>query len=197
MHSEWTPPAIPTAPSGTSTKQPASTEFVNQGSTLGLQTIWVPATAMGLTTTPPARGTITISVMLFDVLDFDQTTQEEAMFTIAMPKSWDKGNLFFQPYWTASGGTGNFRLVIGSYAVSDGDALNQGSSLQVVVDDTLIAANDLQIGPLSSGFTPAGSPANDDMLYFLLQRDTTDTLNADARLLGIKLLYTVNAGNDS
>jgi hypothetical protein len=45
----------------------------------------------------------------------------------------------------------------------------------------------------------AGAPVDGDLVIFQVRRivsDGNDTLTADAKLIGIKLLYTVNAAND-
>ena len=66
--------------------------------------------------------------------------------------------------------------------------------------DTLIAANDCHIGPESSALTIAGTPAEGDLVYFQITRkvaDAGDTLAADAKLIGVRLYFTTNAGNDA
>lgn len=166
----------------------------------GKQTIWVPAAAMKAHgTSAPAAGTITPATQLtYAVFDFDQSSAEYVNFSIAMPKSWDEGTLTFIPYWTASAGSGTVRWVMQAVALSDDDALNTThSGASVNSDDTLLATDDLHIGPESSALTPRNTAAENDLLSFVVSRDpSNDTLNADARLIGIKILYTVNAAND-
>ena len=51
----------------------------------------------------------------------------------------------------------------------------------------------------SSAITIAGTPAAEDLTFFQISRvhdDSNDTAAEDARLLGIKLYYTTDAGND-
>ncbi len=48
--------------------------------------------------------------------------------------------------------------------------------------------------------TIAGTPADDDLMFFRLFRDVSDsndTATEDARLLGIKIFITLDAGTDS
>ena len=50
----------------------------------------------------------------------------------------------------------------------------------------------------SGAVTIAGSPAAADMCFFQINRDTSaDSQTGDARLLGVKLLFTTDAANDA
>ena len=52
----------------------------------------------------------------------------------------------------------------------------------------------------SSALTIAGSPADDQLCYFQINRETTDgndDMAEDARLIGIKLFFTTDAKNDA
>ena len=170
------------------------------GLSYGLQTIWVPAAGMvGYVGAAPSQSTYSSGNFHALVYDFDQTTIEAAVFQIAMPKSWDKGNIFFVPYWTASGSpSGTAAWALYAYAISDNEALSVTLTNLAYTTDTFQNADRLHIGPLSSSVTPDNSPANDDLVLFEIARDpNNDTLTADARLIGIKILYTVSAGNDS
>lgn len=183
-----------------------SLEFVrggDAGTVVGKQSIWIPASAMlpritsgagvGVLDTGAADNTI-------PVLDFDQTSAENAQFSIAMPKSWNESTVTFTPYWTADAGTAaqTFILQMTGAAVSNDDPLNATMGSAASSSDTLIATGDLHIGPESGAVTIGGTPAEGDLVIFTLTRDvTTDTLAADARLLGIMLHITLNANTDA
>lgn len=171
------------------------------GLSYGLQTIWVPAAGMvGYPGATPGQTTYTSGGFSAITYDFDQMALEAVNFQIAMPKSWDKGSLLFVPYWTATGGSGAVFWSLFAAGISDNEVLNAAISASVNSTDTFQTADRLHIGPISGSLTPDLSPANDDMIYFALTRDPTnvaDTLTADARLIGAKLLYTVSAGNDT
>lgn len=179
----------------------AATKRSNLGLAYGLQTIWLPAAGMTLyPSSTTGQSVYTSGGFSTTTFDFDQTTLEAVNFSIAMPKSWDKGNLFFVPYWTATGGSGAVVWTFFAAAVSDNEALDAAISTSVTSVDTFQNANRLHIGPITSGLTPDLTPANDDMIYFAMNRNpvhASDTLTSDARLIGIKLLYTISAGNDS
>lgn len=171
------------------------------GLSYGLQTIWLPAAGMvGYVGAAPGQSTYSSGNFSAITFDFDQTTLEAVDFQITMPKSWDKGPVFFVPYWTATGGSGGVVWSFFAVAISDNEALNATLSTTVTSTDTFQAADKLHIGPITSGLTPDGSPANDDIILFSMNRtpgNASDTLTADARLIGVKILYTTNAANDT
>lgn len=169
---------------------------------IGKQTVWVPAAAMtSRTTNGAASGTTesTTNKVMNKVLDFDTTTQEFAQFTIAFPKNWNEGTVTFIPYWTAASGSGGVVFGLAGVAVSNDDVIDAAFGTAQTSTDTLIATTDVHVGPESSAITIAGTPAEGDIVYFQINRtvaDASDTLAADARLIGIKLIYTTNANTD-
>ena len=59
-------------------------------------------------------------------------------------------------------------------------------------------SNDLDVTAESGAVTIAGSPSTDEYVFFQVTRDVSDdSLDADARLLGIKLFFTTDAANDA
>lgn len=166
--------------------------------TQGKETIWLPASAMVTPTTNGAvSGTTNGTNVVYKTLDFDQTTSESAQFQIAMPKSWNLGTLTFIAYWTASAGSGTVTWSLAAGAVSNDDVLDTTFGTAVTVTDTLLATGDLMVADESGAITVGGTPAVGDLVCFKILRDISDTLTGDAKLVGIKLLYTTNAGNDS
>lgn len=167
------------------------------------QTIWVPASAMTpRVTNGPAYATTELATndVMVNTLDFDQTTEEGAGFMIAMPPSWNEGTVTFTPYWTAASGSGGVVWGLAAYAFSDDDAMDTAVSGQQTSTDTLILANDLHRGPESSAITIGGTPAEGDTVYFEITREVgnaSDTLSADARLIGIHVTLTLNEITDA
>jgi hypothetical protein len=85
--------------------------------------------------------------------------------------------------------------------VSDNDTIDIAYGTAVTVTDTFHnAAEDLAVTAATSAMTLAGTPADDDLAYFQVYRDAAaggDTTNStDARLLGVKILFTTDAEND-
>lgn len=168
----------------------------------GKQTMWVPAGAMTpRVTNGPANATTesTTNDVMNKLLDFDKTTSEAAQFAVAFPKSWDRGTVSFIPVWTAAAGTATQTMIwsLAGVALADDDAIDTAFGTAVTSSDALIATGDIHVGPESAAVTIAGSPAANELVYFLIARDTSDTLDADARLIGIKLIYTTSVNTDN
>ena len=135
-------------------------------------------------------------------LDFDDSADEFAQFAVAFPKSWNLGTVTFEPFWTSAGtNTGACIWAVEGYAASNADAINTAfGTEQTSTDSHSGTANDLDVGPVSSAITIAGTPADADEVFFQIYRDANaggDTLTGDAKLLGIKLYFTTDAANDA
>jgi hypothetical protein len=157
--------------------------------------IYVPAAGMyAAITSPAAPGQIETSTNKINakVFDFDASTEEYAWFTIPAPSYWDLGTVTAEFHWTAASGTGDVIWGIAGLARSNDDALDTALGTAITVTDTLIAANDEHLTSDTSAITIGGTPAKDDMLFFRVYRDADaggDTLNADARLLGVTIRF--------
>lgn len=135
-------------------------------------------------------------------LDFDATTEEYAQFSLAMPKSWNEGTLTFKALWSHAATATNFGVVWGlqAVAVSDNDAIAVAFGTAQTVVDTGGTTNKSYLSPESSAITVAGTPAAEDTVFFRVYRkaaDGSDTMAVDARLHGIVLFMTTDAGNDA
>jgi len=168
----------------------------------GRETIWVPANAMYANTT---NGAEAAQVELgngpeLKVLDFDKDSDEFAQFTVAFPKSWNAGTVTFQAFFTAtSTDTGTTAWGLSGVSFADNDDLNTAFGTQVVATAKAHSgtSNDLDVANESGAVTIAGSPGDNEQVFFQISRDVSaDDLNADARLLGIKLFFTTDSAND-
>lgn len=171
---------------------------------LGQQTIWVPASSIvpnvttgpGITTAQTATTNITLRS-----IDYDAATAEFAQFGIQMPKSWNEGTVQCQFVWyqpTTSAGAVVWGIQSVSYANTD-SLTGLGYGTAVTVTSTGGTGNTIYISPETSAMTVAGSPTAEEYVMFNTYRDATngsDTLAVDARLLGVKIHYTVDAGRD-
>lgn len=173
---------------------------------VGKQTIWIPAQAM-LPTVSNGCGVLSQVELtagqpdLF-VLDFDSANDEFSQFQIAMPNQWDKGFISYQIFWT--GGTVEANDVIWTLegvAVADDGTIDVAYGAVISIADTFLSsANDLMVSAESTALTIAGNPANANICIFRLGRNASnvaDTYSADARLIGIKLFFNNNTGNDA
>lgn len=163
---------------------------------LGLQDLWIGASAMLPRATngcAPVTA-ITIGNVTFPALAFDQTSQEFAHFAISLPRNWNNGTITFRPKWTAVSGTGTVQWGLSGLACRNDDALTGALGTAQTSDDSLIATNDMHIGPDSAAITLGGTPADDSMLFFEISRNpASDTLDADALLIGITITFTNDA----
>lgn len=175
---------------------------VNDVATIGVQDLFVSAAAMWPRTTGGCadltKTEMTTSLFNIQSLDFDQTTQEFCQFQIVLPRKWNNGTVTAVFYWTAAAGSGDVQWGISGGAYSNDDALTVAFGTAQTVDDTLIATNDLHITSATSAITLAGSPTDADFLAFQISRNPgSDTLTADAKLLGVSIRVTTDAAIDA
>ncbi len=135
------------------------------------------------------------------VLDFDASSDEHAQFQVAMPSSWNEGTITYQAYWTTTASdTDGVAWALQGVAIADNDTMDVAYGTAIVVtDDALGAAEDLMVTAASSAVTIAGSPAAGELCAFRIFRDISDgndDMTEDARLIGIKIIYTTNAATD-
>ena len=175
--------------------------------TAGVMDMWIPAGAMRAASTNGCADITDVETTAtrpdMQVLDFDSSTQEYAQFSIAMPKSWNEGTVTAQFYWThATAVSTDVIWGIQGVCVKDNDTIDVAyGTAQTVTDTFHNAAEDLAISAATSAITLAGSPAEGDLAFFQVYRDADaagDTTNStDARLVGVKLMFTTNAANDA
>jgi hypothetical protein len=127
-------------------------------------------------------------------LDFDHEVNEFAQWRVRMPQGYDGGTFTAIFLWTAASGSGNVRWGIQARMLGDGDSLDSAWGTAVEVTDTLIAAGAIHFSPVSAAMTPAGTLSGGRYIIFRVYRDAadtgSDTLPADAKLLGVSLKYT-------
>ena len=172
----------------------------------GKETIWVPASAMQPTTSNPCSDLTTVETTSgrpdMVVLDFDDGSDEYAQFSVAFPKSWNLGTVTFKAYWTTTAtDTDGCTWGLQGVAMNDNETIDVVYGTAVVVDDAAQgAAEELYVTAESGAITIAGTPADEDLCFFRVFRDVSDsndTMAEDARLLGIKIFFTTDAANDA
>ena len=131
------------------------------------------------------------------VLDFDKSSDERAQFSWQPPRNFNNGTVKATFYWMANATSGDCIWSIKAGAFSNDDALDAALGTAVTVTDgATAAANDLLISSQTSAITINGSPADSDMIIFEISRDAdngSDNLDADARLLGVSIEYTLDS----
>ncbi len=171
----------------------------------GTETMWVPASAMYATETNGAEANQVETTALrpdMKVMDFADTADDHAQFSVAFPKSWNEGTITYQCFWTPSTtNTGDCIFGLQGVSCGDSDTIDVAFGTAVNITDAGIGTvEDQQVSAVSSAVTIAGSPAVDQQTYFQIFRDANaggDTFTGVARLLGIKIFFTTDAANDA
>ena len=132
---------------------------------------------------------------------FSVAADDFAQFSIAFPKSWNEGTITYQPFWTVTGtNTGNVVWQLGGIAVTSDATIN--TAFGTLIATTALAhsgtSNDLMVSAESGAVTIAGSPSTDDVCFFQINLDTSASAQSGVvRLVGIKVFFTTDAGNDA
>jgi hypothetical protein len=171
---------------------------------IGQHTIWVPAAAMeaAVTTAAATSNAVEIGTSLFAArtMDFATGADDFCYFGIQMPKSWDAGTLVCQFVWSATGTTANTVLWgIAATSLGNDEVLTTAfaSPTLATLDTNSTTADDLMVSAEVT-VTVGSTPTAEDYVIFEVSRDVSgDTLAEDARLHGIKIHYTTNAGSDT
>ena len=171
---------------------------------IGKESIWVPANAMYPNSTNGCADIAQTELgngPELKTLDFDKDSDEFAQFAVAFPKSWNEGTITFQVFFTGnSTNTGDVVWTLAGTALADNGSLNTAFGTAVATTGKAHSgtANDLDVTAESGAVTIAGSPSTDEFVFFEIKRDVSeDNFSADAKLLGVKLFFTTDAGNDA
>jgi hypothetical protein len=174
---------------------------------IGQQTIWIPAGAMEprVTTAPATSAAVEIgtSLIALRTMNFATDADDHAGFAIQMPKGWDEGALIAQFVWSTDGsqtaGADGVAWFIRAGAYASSDVLTGALGTAVgVTQDHSGTANDVMITSETAAITVANASA-EEWVYFEVYRDVSDAaddLDIAARLHGVKIHYTVDAGKD-
>lgn len=170
-----------------------------------VHTIWLPAGSFIPTTTNGAAYAsqeLATNDVMVSGYDFSASTDQKVQTMIAMPKSWNESTVTAQVLWkdAATAGTGDVIWGVQALAVGNDDAMDAAFGTAQTVTDTFIASGDLHITSATSAITASGTPAENDLLIVQVYRDADaggDTYTQLARFIGLRLLYTTNASDDS
>jgi hypothetical protein len=175
----------------------------NAPTSIGRHTIWVPAAAIYSTLTNGAGFTTletSANKVVTSALTYDPAVNQYGQFAVQMPKNWNEGSVTAVFDWSQPAGSGGVVWGLQGLARSDGDALEAGWSTAVTITDTGGSADTLYRSPETAALSLAGIPVENDLALFQIYRDAAnvaDTLGVVARLHGLALFYTTNAGTDA
>jgi hypothetical protein len=165
---------------------------------IGIQDLYVRAAAMTPRVTngcsPLSQTELTTSLFNITTLDFNQTTQQFCQFELSPPRNYNNSTITAVFYWTAGAGSGTVQWGISMGSYRNDDAMTVAFGSAQTADDTLIAVDDLHITPETSAITPAGTIQDGNLLAIQISRNpASDTLTADAKLMGVSLRFTFDA----
>ena len=170
---------------------------------IGKETIYVPAAAMYPNSTNGCADIEQVELSNgpeLKCLDFDASSDENAQFTVAFPKSWNEGTVTFQAFFTVTGtNTGTVAWGLSGGSMADNASINTAFGTNVVATAKAHSgtSNDINVTAESGAVTIANA-AVDTLTFFQIMRDVSaDDQSGDARLLGIKLFFTTDAANDA
>ena len=175
------------------------TEMDTNFDTLAIQSLWVPVNAMRPRSSNGCALVTTVETTALrpdlKVLDFDPSSDEFAQFSIVWPNSWDKSTITFKAFFTVTGtNTGSVAWGLAGVAITDDETINTAFPTPTVATAKSHSgtSNDLNVTAESGAVTVSGTPANDDMVFFQVNRDVSaDDQSGDARLLGIKITFII------
>lgn len=165
--------------------------------------IYIPAQGMFAATTSGAASAqleSSTNKVNTKVFDFDKDADEYVHFAIPSPLYWDGSTVTAQFYWTTAGSTGNVIWGCQAVAFADSDALDTAYGTAQTVTDGFLTASDVHISSATSAITVAGSPVAGEWVQFRIYRDAdngSDTLDADARLMGVRIAFGMAKYNDA
>ena len=171
----------------------------------GKESMWIPSLAMKPTVSNGCAAHASVETTSgrpdMIVLDFDKDSDEFAQFAIAFPKSWNAGTVTFQFYWSGLAATTGVAMSLQGVAFADNGSIDAVYGTAIVVqDDAQGAVEELLVSAESAAITIAGSPGDNELTYFRIGRDVSDSnddMAGDCRLHGIKLFFNTDTKNDA
>jgi len=168
------------------------------GSARPRRTIVLTAGGAEAATTAAASTRIDGTNVDYRVLDFDQSADEQAFWTLVIPDSFAAlGDA--QINWQSGTTTNDVIWAIQGLCVTNAEAMDAAlSTAQTVTDTALGTANQKNEAAISS-LSFAGSCAAGELLHVRIYRDADaigDTHAADARLINVEIEYLANAESD-
>lgn len=138
----------------------------------------------------------------YQYLAFNASTIEYAHFDFPSPKSYNASTMKFIVHWTHPATATNFGVVwtLELLALDDDNAIDTAYGTGIDITDTGGTTEDFYETAESAAVTPANTPAKKDRIFGRISRkatDGSDTLAVDAHLIGVTVLYTIDAGDDS
>ncbi len=164
-----------------------------------LGSFFIPAGALTLPTTSPAKGYAQVesstnkqNQILCDFVD-GSTTYGSAV--VVMPSDYNGGTFTATFYWRCGSAVSSVvRWQVEARSYGDLETIDQAFGTAVAVDDTYGGtASQLAISAATAAVTPSGTPAGNELMHLRFARlggHANDTMTQDARLVGVRIDYT-------
>ena len=126
---------------------------------------------------------------------FTDGGSENMQWIVDMPADWNgadatNGKLTFTFLWTAASGGGTVHFDIAGERFPNDAAINTALTAIGDATDTLITAEDMHVSPDTTAAVVASAGTNGQTIIFKVTRDSaSDTLNAAAKLIGVRVKY--------
>lgn len=130
-------------------------------------------------------------------LAFDAATDESAFWQWVMPNSYDGGAIDITYYWTSTANSGNVVWCFNAAGSGVGETINPTLSSDNCVTAAAPGTAELLVATAETSAT--SNFAAGEYVVFKLFRDAnnaSDTMAADARLVMVKIEYSVNKETD-
>jgi len=169
-------------------------------SPVGTHTQWIPAGAWGTVTTNGAAFVeleLATNDIMLQTFNFDTCTAEKIQFWWEPPAEWDVSEgILFNVKWTETGGAacGTVVFELSGHSYTDSDAIDAaiGGTPATSTDTNHNVDNDMQISPCSSAVTINGATKGEAVLLQIQRVVACDTLDVDAKLIGVNITYTID-----
>ncbi len=124
--------------------------------------------------------------------NFDTTTEENIQFEWVPERNWNAGTVTAFFYWDNTAGltTETVSWGLKGVAIGNDEVVDSAFGSEITTTDTWLGQNDIHISPESTAVTIAGA-TDIDYVVFNVARKISDNLTGDARLIGVRLVYTV------
>lgn len=169
-----------------------------------LKTVYIPAAAISPATTSGCASLtqtqLTAGQPEILTLDFDGAADEFAVFDFEFPKSWNEGTITAAFTYTVNAAVSTtVKWDLQAVSVADNQAIATAyGTLQSVTDTFHGTANRLAVTANTPAITISGTPAAGEHVFFRVGRDPdNDTTTQDARLIGIRIFYTIDTNTDA
>ena len=169
----------------------------------GKHSIWVPSSAMTPTTSAGCSALTQVEMTAgrpeLQVLDFAADADDHAQFTVAFPKSWNEGTVTFQPFWTVTGtNTGTAVWELTGLSANDSYVIDSGYPAVAATGAKAHSgtSNDLNVSAESGALTITNASVDSVTFFRLNLKVAASSQSGVVRLIGLKMFYDINAGND-